>query len=162
LQEFGGGRLNDWGPHLFSQVYEWFGDRPLSLTGYTVNVRPENECDDLFTADFLFHGHVRVSVMMNGFSYLRSPRWEVFGNEGTLQVTGDIHGEFLVHWKRRDGQESQQTYRRQEVAPPVPIYPSIVNHLQSGGELCVSLHEGVVVSQWLETVRNSGEQPARN
>ena len=61
----------------------------------------------------------------------------------------------MLHWKRRDGQESQKTYRRQEVAPPVPIYPSIVEYSRTGAQPAVSLQEGVVVSQWLEMVRES-------
>lgn len=158
LRRFGGGRLNDWGPHLFSQVYEWFGDRPRSLTGYTLRVYPDNLCDDLFAADFIFPGNVRVSVMMSGFCYIPSPRWEVLGTEGTLQVTGNIHDEFTLHCKRADGQEFLRTYRRQEVAPPVPIYSAIVQHCTSGVELPVSLHEGIVVSEWLERVRSYARQ----
>ena len=155
LKKFGGGRLNDWGPHLFSQVYEWFSDKPLSLAGYTCRAYPDTECEDLFAADFLFTPDVRVSVMMSGFSHIPSPRWEVLGAEGTLQLTGNIHGEFALHWKRRDGQESQKTYRRQEVAPPVPIYPAIVEYARTGAQPPVSVNEGIVVSQWLEKVRES-------
>ena len=152
----GGGRLNDWGPHLFSQIYEWFGGDALEVEGYTTTVYPQNECDDLFIADMRFAPNVRVSVSMSGFSHVVPPRWEVLGTEGTLLLTGNIHGEFTVAWKRADGQEETKTYQRRDVAPPVPIYAGIVAYLNGQGTLPVSLEEGVAVARWLETVRTTG------
>lgn len=151
----GGGRLNDWGPHLLSQIYEWFGGQALSVSGYVTTIHPQNECEDLFVADLRFASDVLVSVMMSGFSALTPPRWEVIGSEGTLQLTGELHGEFTLAWKRLDGKQSTQTYRRQEIAQTVPIYAGIVTCLTGWATPPVTLDEGVVVSRWLGTIRTS-------
>ena len=154
-RNMGGGRLNDWGPHLLSQIYEWLGGQALSVSGYTTTIYPQNECEDLFAAELRFEPDVLVSVMMSGFSHLTPPRWEVIGSEGTLQLTGELHGEFTLAWKRLDGQQFAQTYRRQEIAQPIPIYAGIAASLAGRGDLPVTLEEGVTVSRWLGAIRTS-------
>jgi len=154
-QNMGGGRLNDWGPHLLSQIYELQGGQALSVSGYMTTVYPQNECDDLFAAEIRFAPSVLVSVMMSGFSYLTPPRWEVIGSEGTLQLTGELHGEFTLAWKCSDGQQFSQSYRRQDIAQPIPIYAGIAAHLAGRGELPVTLEEGMAVSRWLGAIRSS-------
>jgi len=151
----GGGRLNDWGPHLFAQIYEWFGGEPLSVNGYLTTAYANNECDDLFIADLRFAPNVHVTATMSGISHLPLARWEVLGTEGTLLLTGEIHGEFTVAWKRMDGEEFSQNYRRSEIAMPVPIYQGISNYLRGEGELPVTVEEGVTVARWLDAVRTS-------
>ncbi len=156
-KSMGGGRLNDWGPHLLSQMCEWFGPKAISASGYVTTVNPENECDDLFSANLRFGSDVLVTLTMSGFSHLLLPRWEVIGSEGTLQLNGDLHGEFTLTWKRKDGEEFSRTVRRKEVMPPIPIYTGIVDHLEGRGALPVTLEEGVTVSRWLGAVRKSAE-----
>ena len=154
-RRMGGGRLNDWGPHLFSQIYEWFGGQAAGVSGYVTTIYPQNECEDLFAADLRFGPDVLVSVMMSGFSHLTPLRWEVIGSEGTLQVTGDFNDEFTLAWKRGDGGEFSQAYRRRDVVLPVPIYAGLVAHLEGRGDLPVTLDEGIAVSRWLGAVRAS-------
>ena len=154
-RHMGGGRLNDWGPHLFSQIYEWFGGEARAASGYLTTIYPQNECEDLFAAELRFAPDVLVSVMMSGFSHLTPLRWEVIGSEGTLQITGDFNDTFTLAWKRMDGQEFSQTYRRQDIAAPVPIYAGLVAQLEGRGEAPVTLEEGVAVSRWLGAVRAS-------
>ncbi len=104
---YGGGYLNNWGPHLIGQAMA-LADSPIaSVYGYTRKLINPGDAEDMFytalkTADGTLI-NVEYAVMERCM-----PRWVVQGTKGTVHITGDI---MTVHTVSQPDTISANAYR---------------------------------------------------
>lgn len=86
--QYGGGLLNDWGPHLFDQLLLLFLGRPQLLLARTYSKIWSEEVDDHFWAEVTFEGGFPAFIEAANTYRLPQPRWCLVGTRGTLVVPG--------------------------------------------------------------------------
>jgi len=157
-----GGRLYDWGPHLLDQVLSLTPSPVSDVWGVMHVIDERGDADEYFRAELRFEDGLDVTVEMSGFSYLRPMRWEVLGEKGTLQLTGDIHGEFTMT-VACEGGEPQVTHttaraeKERRGHGDVLIYKSLLDHIAGRGPLAVTPQEALRVARVMDAIRRSAE-----
>ena len=99
---------------------------------------------------------------MSGFSYLPPQRWEILGELGSLQVTGNTHGDFELRvCSGRDEAAVTRTNADAERAAggdgAVAIYRQLVAHIERGLPLAVSGADALRVATVMDAIRKSDE-----
>jgi len=157
-----GGRLYDWGPHLLDQVLSLARATPTLVWGVTHVLAGRGDADEYFRADLRFADGLDATVEMSGYSYLTPQRWEVLGELGTLQVTGNLHGQFQLRLGLGDGQPeviestaAAETARRGEGG--VLIYRQLAAYLANGQPLTVTGQDALRVARVVDAVRQSDQ-----
>ncbi|MBQ2712521.1 MAG: Gfo/Idh/MocA family oxidoreductase [Clostridia bacterium] len=86
LPECGGGMMMDWGVHLIDQAITAFSERPCSLyaqyshqLGFAV--------DDGFRLELHYKSGFTYRITVDTNTFLPTPRWMVWGKDGTATVT---------------------------------------------------------------------------
>ncbi|MEI6500941.1 MAG: Gfo/Idh/MocA family oxidoreductase [Armatimonadota bacterium] len=159
-QAQGGGRLYDWGPHLLDQVLSLAQALPCTAWGVTHTLPERGDADEYFRADLSFADGLDVTVEMSGFSYLPPQRWEILGEEGSLQVTGNIHGDFRVSVCVGMG-EPEVTHTSAEAERSVrgdggvTIYRQLAAHLERDEPLTVTGPDALRVAIVMDNIRES-------
>ncbi|MBI5832857.1 MAG: Gfo/Idh/MocA family oxidoreductase [Armatimonadetes bacterium] len=160
-----GGRLYDWGPHLLDQVLSLAGTLPGTVWGVTHVLPERGDADEYFRADLRFADGLDVTVEMSGFSYLRPQRWEILGDLGTLQVTGNLHGEFRLtvgvgagEPEILDTSAAAENARRGDGG--VLIYQQLAARLERGEPLTVTCMDAWRVAAVMDAIRASDQAGA--
>jgi len=156
-----GGRLYDWGPHLLDQVLS-LTDAPVAeVRGILHTLEERGDADEYFRAELRFADGLDATVEMCGFSFLPPMRWHVLGEKGTLQVTGNIHGEFSVAVACEGGEPeviatSAAAERERRGDGALLIYRSLVRHIAAGEPLAVTADDALRVARVLDAILKSG------
>jgi len=97
LNEFGGGQLLNWGPHIIDQslmllespVKNQFGDMKLAAAG--------GNCEDHFSIHFIGENNRKVSMCISGAAALnQGRRYIVYGTRGAIEcVNNHIHLKYI-------------------------------------------------------------------
>jgi len=138
------------------------GALPRTVWGVTHTLPERGDADEYFRADLRFPDGLDVTVEMSGFSFLTPQRWEILGDAGTLQVTGNLHGEFQLRLGGAGGEpEVTRTSAAAENARRgdggVRIYRQLAAHLASGQPLTVTGEDAWRVAKVMDAVRESDE-----
>lgn len=86
----------DWGVHLLDQIFDCIDARPLSLfcryskaLGFDV--------DDGFDAQIGFDGALTVNVRVDTNTFVRMPRWILYGRNGTAIIDDwNVNGRIIL------------------------------------------------------------------
>ena len=157
-----GGRLFDWGPHLLDQVLSLSPGCPETVWG-TMHVLPERgDADEYFRADLRIPGGPDVTVEMSGFSYLPPLRWEILGDLGTLQLTGNIHGEFQVSVQTVDGpadviRTTAAEEQKKRGDGSILIYQQLCDRIEGRAGLTVTGADALNVAKVMDAIRASAK-----
>lgn len=159
-QAQGGGRLYDWGPHLLDQVLSLAQTLPRTVWGVTHTLPGRGDADEYFRADLSFADGLDVTVEMSGFSYLPPQRWEILGEKGSLQVTGNIHGDFQVSVGIGTGEPevrhtSAEAERSVRGDGAVTVYGELAAHLERDWPLTVAGADALRVATVMDAIRES-------
>ncbi|MDD5603389.1 MAG: Gfo/Idh/MocA family oxidoreductase [Eubacteriales bacterium] len=88
LKAYGGGYLNNWGPHLLDQVLAFVDEPVVQVYADTKQVINPGDAEDMFYAILKTKSGVLVNVEYNIMTeYL--PNWVVQGDKGTIYMTAD-------------------------------------------------------------------------
>ena len=121
------------------------------------------DADEYFRAELRFEDGLDVTVEMSGFSYLPPTRWEVLGEDGTLQVTGNIHGEFALVLACEGGEPqvtrtTASAEKERRGHGDVLIYESLLDHIAGRGPLAVTPQEALRVAGVMDAIRRSAQE----
>ncbi len=88
LKAYGGGYLNNWGPHLVDQVLAFVDEPVKQVYAETKQIINPGDAEDMFFASMKTQSGIIVNVEYNIMTdYL--PNWVVQGDKGTIYVTAD-------------------------------------------------------------------------
>ncbi len=110
LQRFGGGELNNTGPHFMDQALEIFGEGEPEVFSYLDRALTCGDADDHVKVILHGEGHPLVDVEITSAGVFRQDMWLVMGTRGGLRVSGG-----RVEWKWVD--EDQLPPREVEIQP---------------------------------------------
>ncbi len=114
IPENGGGMLYDWGIHLIDQMLTLFPDN--KVTGVYCRLRNilTPEVDDYFELELEFDNEIVSHISVGTFALQDTPRWFVFGDEGTLRLddfSGEVGGiRRMIH--DENGLERIKSYKQ--------------------------------------------------
>ena len=162
-EAYGGGMLNDWGPHLFDQLLLLAGQDVLSLFGRLEARVWSREVDDHFWAELLFAGGVSARVEASNNFRLPLPRWNILGSVGCLQVAGGGPEQWSSAVLRRDSSDPNAPPRetRYDIEQPElseGFYSEFAAALRSGEPLPVQAEQVLGAMRLMDAVRESSRR----
>jgi len=164
----GGGRLYDWGPHLLDQALCIVDSAVTDVWGVLhVPACAQGDADDYFRSELRFENGLDMTVAMCGMAFIRPARWVIYGETGSLQVEGDIHGEFRMTVRVAGGTPevtttSAQAEREKRGDGSVRIYEALRDHIEGKGDLAVTPEHAVQVARVMDAIRRSAEDEKRS
>lgn len=106
-RKYGGGYLNNWGPHLIGQLLE-LADEPIkSVYAETKQVVMDGDCEDMFFAVLKTKSGVLINVEF-AIMVDALPHWIVEGTKGTVFIT---NGDIEIHRISYPGPIDKTAYR---------------------------------------------------
>lgn len=98
----GGGMLLDWGVHLIDQIMYMYDAKVTSVFCKMYSVHYP-EIDDNFRLLMTLSNGVTAQIEVSTNSFIKHPRWQVFGTDGTLQIDDwDCEGRVVRCLTRED------------------------------------------------------------
>lgn len=89
MKAWGGGMLNDWGPHLFDQLLRIFdGKQPISVSAIGGPCLWSFDAEDFVDAHFVWDGGIFCRVMISAIDSENQSRVRVVGSSGSITVFG--------------------------------------------------------------------------
>ncbi len=158
-RKFGGGLLNDWGPHLIDQILLLVDAEVSEVFGRLESRIWAEEVDDHFWAEIVFKNGQTARVEASNNYRIPLPRWSIAGTGGTLQVTGgdpDEWNEILIKRKVAGLQSATRIdITHNELSSG--FYASFVNALRKGISLPVLPEEVLAAIRVSDAVRESSK-----
>ncbi len=159
-KQFGGGLLNDWGPHLLDQIFLVTKSRLKSLYCQVYGKIWTQEVDDHFWIELVFANGQTARVEASNNARIPQPRWYLWGTKGTLQVKGGD----LADWNRaiirkESGAYSMQTsisYEQRELS--LGFYENFVDAVSNGKRLAVRPEQILRVMRTIDAARTSSSR----
>jgi len=156
-RQYGGGLLNDWGPHLLDQMFLVTRSRLKSLYCQVYSKIWSTEVDDHFWIELVFANGQSARVEASNNARIPQPRWYLWGTKGTLQVKG---GE-LTDWntaiirKNSGGYsvETRITYDQRELS--LGFYENFVDAVSNNRKLAVRPEQILRVMRTIDAARTS-------
>jgi predicted dehydrogenase len=156
-RRYGGGLLNDWGPHLLDQLLLLV---PAKATGLAAGLYGRiwtAEVDDHFWIEVSFADGRSARAEATNNARIPLPRWHILGREGTLQVRGGD----LTDWdsalirKEFDGSTQEIRIGIDQREIPVGFYGEFAAAVLNGRELPVRPEEVLRVMRLIDAARES-------
>ena len=156
-KRYGGGLLNDWGPHLFDQLLLLTDSRVKTLFAKTYAKIWSQEVEDHFWAEVLFENRLSARVEASNNYRLAQSRWCIVGTEGTLAVEGGDPSDWNVAVIRRQSDDFPEEIRFDISQPELStgFYQAFVQALQTSAPLPVAPDQVLRVMRLIEAVRES-------
>ena len=156
-QAYGGGLLNDWGPHLFDQILLLVDSPLLTVFAKLYKKIWSEEVEDHFISELVFKNGISALVEASNNHRIAQSRWCVVGTEGTCWVQGGAPHRWNSAIVRRGSQgkmkESKFTIDGKELS--FGFYRDFAKAIHSGMPLSVQPAEVMQVMEVIEAVRHS-------
>ena len=88
LKEFGGGQLNNWGPHIIDHALQLLGGRPVSLWSDLQLVAAAGDAEDHIKIAMRGETGLVLDMEISGGAALGEPHYRVMGTLGALVCDG--------------------------------------------------------------------------
>jgi len=88
LKRFGGGLLNNWGPHLIDHALQFLKERPAIAFSELKHVVSAGDAEDHVRITLKGSGNMTVDIEVSGGVALGEPWYRVMGSLGTLVCSG--------------------------------------------------------------------------
>ena len=86
IKSQGGGMIYDWGVHLMDQILLFKQDTPITSVKCTTSYVYQEEVDDGFELEITFADDVAVTITIDTNSFVKVPRWMIYGMDGTAVI----------------------------------------------------------------------------
>lgn len=140
LQEFGGGQLLNWGPHLIDHALMLLGAPVRQQHGYRVHAAAGGDCEDHFQLQMIGKNDRIVNVTISGSCALnQGRRFLIHGNRGSLEYSGGI--------------------LRLKYIDPEQVFSPVVSSRETPGAAfgASGTYESADKPRWIETESQVGE-----
>lgn len=110
-RKYGGGYLNNWGPHIIGAVLDVAGDSVKQVYAVTKQVINPGDTEDMFHAMMKTKSGILISAEYT-ITAGPLPNWAVRGDQGTIYATGneiEVHEVQYTQEKSTDGYRSDYT-----------------------------------------------------
>ncbi len=159
-KQYGGGLLNDWGPHLLDQLFLLTRSRLRSLYCRLYSKIWSLEVDDHFWIELVFANGQTARVEASNNARLPQPRWYLWGTKGTLQVKGGDLTDWNTAIIRKDsGAYTVQTsisYEQRELS--LGFYENFVDAVSNDKRLAVRPEQVLRVMRTIDAARASSSR----
>ncbi len=159
-KEYGGGFLNDWGPHLIDQILQIKGRNVKSVFGKTEGRIWTDEVDDHFWAEIIFDDNTSARVEASNNFRIHMPRWFLIGTEGTLEISGGQADEWntarIVREWRGNREEITIDITHGELSNE--FYPRFVAAIRENKPLPILPEEVLTTMKVIELIRESSKR----
>ncbi len=156
-KEYGGGFLNDWGPHLIDQILLLKKMLPEYVVGKLYSKIWATEVDDHFWAELIFKDDTSARVEASNNFRIPMPRWFLIGTKGTMEISGGGPTEWntarIVKERRKRREETIIDISHGELANE--FYPRFARAVKEGLPLPVLPNEVLGVMETIELIRQS-------
>ena len=98
LRRFGGGQLNNWGPHLIDHAVQLMGDKITNVDGILRKVTAVGDAEDYFKILLTGRNGRIVDVEFSGGAALKSNIYEVHGDRGSLILPSAPGAQFQLKY----------------------------------------------------------------
>lgn len=88
LEQYGGGQLLNWGPHLVDQALQFCGGDYKRMMSVTRQIAAAGDCEDYVSATFEGINGRQVVIEISGGTAMKVPEYVVYGTRGTLVDNG--------------------------------------------------------------------------
>jgi predicted dehydrogenase len=97
IDEYGGGQLLNWGPHLIDHSLQLIGTHNINITSYLQHTVAAGDCEDHLKIRFIGdNGRVINTTISGGTAICRGRYYEALGTKGHLIVTeNDVKIKYL-------------------------------------------------------------------
>ncbi len=159
-KKYGGGFLNDWGPHLIDQILQLKGTEIRSIFGKAEGRVWTKEVDDHFWAEIVFDDNTSARVEASNNCRIPMPRWFLIGTEGTLEISGGQADEWntariVKEWK---GNREEVTIDITHGELSNEFYPRFVKALEKNLPLPILPEEVLFTMKVIELIRVSSKK----
>lgn len=154
-EQYGGGKLNEWGSHLIDQALNWFGADIRYVWGDLRNVGLSEDVDTYGKYAIKFRSGVLYQVETSWVSPVPEPRWYVLGTSGAVVKQTQDSGEPVRVVTYRDGETSESTLDCVETGGHEAFYDNLYEAIADGAAPAVRPEEGALVTSVIEAVRES-------
>ena len=117
-KKYGGGYLNNWGPHVIGAALDVAGDRVAEVFADTKQIINPGDTEDMFHAMMKTRNGTLISAEYTiATDYL--PNWVIRGDQGTIYAHGDMIEVQEVRYtgeQRADGYRSEYTVQKNKIA----------------------------------------------
>ncbi len=159
-REYGGGFLNDWGPHLIDQILQIKGAGIKSVFGKTEGRIWTKEVDDHFWAEIIFDDNTSARVEASNNFRIHMPRWFLIGTRGTLEISGGQADQWntarIVKEWRGNREETIIDITHGELSNE--FYPRFVKAIRENKPLPILPEEVLTTMKVIELIRESSRK----
>ena len=154
---FGGGMLNDWGPHLFDQILQLTASPVQTVYGKLYSEIWSREVDDHFWAELVFADGTAARIEAGNTFRVPQPRWCLLGHEATLNVVGGAPAQWHTAVVRHTAGEfpAETRYDITQGELNTGFYEDFARTLAAGGALTIAPEQVQRVMGLIEAVRQS-------
>jgi len=113
-EEYGGGILMDWGPHLIDQLLILKSKDPISVYGILQSGLWCDKVDDHFFAAIKFDDNTICEVEASINCRIPLPRWYIIGTKGTLVINShltNVWDDVEISLEKEDGSKEIQNIK---------------------------------------------------
>jgi scyllo-inositol 2-dehydrogenase (NADP+) len=167
IKSYGGGYLNNWGPHLFGQAIDVLGERVKEIYAVKRQVINPGDTEDMFYAVMTTESGVLLNIEHN-IATENLPHWVVRGNKGTIYVTNDemdihtvTHPEVIDPKAYRCDTEVQKTHLTLEgrrFGDPYIIYSHLAEVLHGKTPYAVPLADARHLTEVMVATHESADK----
>jgi predicted dehydrogenase len=159
-KQYGGGLLNDWGPHLLDQIFLLTRSKVTSLFCRAYSKIWSTEVDDHFWIELIFANGQTARVEASNNARISQPRWYLWGTKGTLQVKGGNLTDWNAALIRKSSAgysvETRITYDQRELS--LGFYEAFADAVMNNKSLAVRPAQILRVMKTIDAARASSHR----
>jgi predicted dehydrogenase len=159
-KQYGGGLLNDWGPHLLDQLFLVARSKLRSLHCQLYSKIWTLEVDDHFWIELVFANGQTARVEASNNARIPQARWYLWGTKGTLQVKGGELADWNTAVIRRDSAgysaETSISWEQRELS--LGFYEDFAKAVSNNRRLTVRPEQILRVMRAIDAARTSSSR----
>jgi scyllo-inositol 2-dehydrogenase (NADP+) len=152
--KFGGGYLNNWGPHLLDQALVLGDHRPVSVFANLQQRINPGDVEDHFKVGIEFEENLTATVEYSAAALCRLPRWQILCDKSAVLFPDGTAG-ILYERKGNDTVETRIPVSGDFHGQTAAFYRKLHDHLRNGAPAFVTPEQAAMVVRVIEAAKQS-------